>query len=136
MKVKSEGLNEILNNLDRTKSEARKLGERAVRNISKDVAETLSNNTPYDSSSDNPSHLKDNVMVSMKKTKDESYKLGYVTYRRNGKGRNNPRDVLWRVKFVEWGTIHQKPQGMVLKTAKQVEKSVASKLESEMRRLL
>lgn len=136
MKVKSEGLDEVLRNLDKFEGRAMQLSTKAVRNVGKSVAKKLEANTPMDSDNDNPSHLKDNVVVRMKKTKDEGYKLAYVTYSGNGKGQNNPKDVKWRAGFVEWGTIHQRPQGFVYKTVKQVQKDVERMLISELRGLL
>ena len=136
MRVTSKGLDDILKGLSKLNVDAQNIGEKAVRKVAKDVAKELEQNTPYDPSSRNPSHLRDNVIVKTIKTRDGGYKLAYVTYSRNGKGANDPKDVLWRASFVEWGTIHSRPQGMVAKTVQQVKDNVAKQLEDEMRRLL
>lgn len=136
MKVESKGLNELLKNLDKLNKDVQKVGHSAVRKTAQGVAQQLSDNTPYDPNSKNPSHLKDKVQVQMKKTRDGSYKMAYVTYRGNNKGASDPNDVKWRAGFIEWGTKHIRPQGMVQKTVKQVEGSVQKDLERELSKAL
>lgn len=137
MKITSTGLNEILKNIDKLGKDANKIGERAVKRVAEDVVkEALIENTPYDSDSTNPSHLRDNVVVRMKRTKDKGYRLAYVTYSRTGKGKDDPRDVLWRAHFVEWGTVSQRPQGMIIKTVGQTKSKVEREIERELRRLI
>lgn len=95
-----------------------KVAERkAVTKAAEFVAETLEKNTPvYDGkkSGTKGSYMfkraKDNVVRS--KTKNGRAEVGYSD------------DVAWRMHFVEFGTINQRPQGFVQRTQNEVEKQV------------
>lgn len=134
MKVESSGLNEILKGLDKLNKDVQKVGHSAVRKVAKGVEDKLKANTPLDPNSDNPSHLKNSTQVQMKKTKDGSYKMAYVTYKKGAAGSAN--DVRWRASFIEWGTKHIKPEGMIYKTVKEVENGVSKDLEAELSKVL
>lgn len=135
--VTSKGLDGILRNLKKFGDDAQSMGEKAVLDASKDVVKSkLEQNTPYDPESTNPSHLRDQVVVRSRKTKNRGYKYAFVTYSGSGQGKDNPVDVRWRAGFVEWGTVSQKPQGMVSKTAVQVKGEVEGELANRLRRLL
>lgn len=67
-------------------------------------------------------HAKDHV-VGGKATKGEAF-VGY------------DKDVAWRIHFVEFGTIKQKPQGHIARTQVDIEKKVQQIIENELRRRL
>lgn len=91
---------------------------KAVEQASIFVAKKLENNTPvFDgkkSQGKKGSYMlkkaKDEVVRS--KTKKGSSEIGYSD------------DVAWRMHFVEFGTINQRPQGFVLRTQREVEQEV------------
>lgn len=136
MKVTSSGLDEVLRNLKKFGDDASKLSDKALKEVARDVVKPqLEKNTPLDTASKNPSHLKDNIVVRSRKQKFDGYNAAYVTYSGSGQGADNPIDVRWRAGFVEWGTINQRPQGMVTKTSSQTARQVESELEAKLRGL-
>lgn len=128
MKVEVEGLDNILSNIKKFEKDALKKSEGVARKVAKDVVmPVLVRNTPYDSQSKNPEHLRDEVYVSMRKVKGEGYKRAKVDYRKK---------VRYRAYFVEWGTIHQRAQNFSAKTAVSVKRTVEREIARQLRSIV
>lgn len=118
-----KALREVKANVQRVESPAlRKAGEYAQ--------EKLRQNTPYwDGTKSNgkrgsymQEHAKDHVVTSS--VKNGLIEVGY------------DKDVSWRMHFIEFGTIKQRPKGFVQKTQKQIEKQVTQIIADEVKRRL
>lgn len=91
-------------------SNYKKAEKKAVSDASLFVQSKLESNTPVYKDSRNGKHAKDEVVKST--TKDGYAEIGYSN------------EVSWRMHFIEFGTINQRPQGFVQRTQREIEKEV------------
>lgn len=99
---------EVANGLKKIQKSIRKAEKEALTEAANHVANKLEQNTPK--SKDGTDHAKDHVVQST--VKDGMAEVGF------------DKEVAWRMHFVEFGTIKQRPQGFVQKTQTQVEQEV------------
>lgn len=99
---------EVAKGLKKIQRSIRKAEKEALTEAANHVANQLEMNTPK--SKEGTDHAKDHVVQSS--IKDGMAEVGY------------DKEVAWRIHFVEFGTIKQRPQGFVQKTQSQVEQEV------------
>lgn len=99
---------EVDKGLKKIQKSIRKAEKEAITEATKVVAKQLEKNTPK--SKDGKDHAKNHVIQSG--VKDGMAEVGF------------DKEVGWRMHFVEFGTIKQRPQGFVQKTQSQVEQEV------------
>lgn len=105
----------------------KKMGKNADREAAKAINEAgeyakryLAVKTPSDASSGD--HMKRHVVASKATGAKHEAQIGY------------DKEVAWRVHFVEFGTIKQRPQHFITRTMKEIENKVAEIVEAAMRR--
>ena len=86
------------------------------------AAKYMKQKTPV--SADNKVHAKDHIVYSKPNKNNPVAEVGF------------DKEVAWRVHFVEYGTIKQRPQPFMQQTMKDIESKVASIIQNEMRRRL
>ena len=99
---------DVTKGLKKVQQSIRKAEKEALKEAANHVANQLEKNTPK--SKDGKDHAKDHVIQSG--VKDGMAEVGF------------DKEVGWRMHFVEFGTIKQRPQGFVQKTQSQVEQEV------------
>lgn len=120
---------EVTVNLRKMAQGITRVGNKATNQAVKAVAEQLEANTPvWDGKKSKGSrgdyilvHAKDHVVYSNADQSGEAA-AGYE------------KDVAWRVHFVEFGTVSQKPQGFIQRTEKQMEDRVMEIMAEELKR--
>lgn len=110
--------NNISDNLKRLAAQNEKVYKTGLRTAAQFVAERLKQNSPYNSVTD--LHLKDSVAISP--IRDGEIQIGYT------------KDVYWRVKFVEFGTIKQPPQHFMEDTFNETQVEATLILAEELRK--
>lgn len=98
-----------------------KAEKEALEEVAKDVAEKLRSNVPK--SLADSKHLKNNVVIG-KADQYGDVKVGFS------------KEVSWRVHFVEFGTIYQKPQNFIENTEREIRDTVMQKVQEEITRRL
>lgn len=102
----------------------------ALRKAGEYAQDKLKTNTPFwngkKSAGKRGSYMKEHAKnhVVMSSVKDGLIEVGY------------DKEVAWRMHFIEFGTIKQRPQAMVQKTQKQIENEVTNIIASELKRRL
>ncbi|MGL9912621.1 HK97-gp10 family putative phage morphogenesis protein [Enterococcus sp. DIV0213h] len=99
---------EVTNGIKKVQKTIRKAEKEAITEATKLVANQLEKNTPK--SKEGTDHAKNHVVKSG--VKDGMAEVGF------------DKEVAWRIHFIEFGTIKQRPQGFVQKTQTQVEQEV------------
>ena len=99
---------EVTNGIKKVQQSIRKAEKEAITEATKLVANQLEKNTPK--SKEGTDHAKNHVVKSG--VKDGMAEVGF------------DKDIAWRIHFIEFGTIKQRPQGFVQKTQTQVEQEV------------
>lgn len=102
----------------------------ALRKAASYAQDKLKQNTPYWSGKKSngkrgaymQEHAKDHVIAGS--VKNGTIDVGY------------DKEVAWRMHFIEFGTIKQKPKGFVQKTQKQIENEVTNIIANELKRRL
>lgn len=112
------------------KSADREVGK-ALRSSAEILKKGLEKNTP-DSLIKNPRHpnARHNVVITNVKTnKDTGAK--YITVGYSGK---HPNDVSWRIHFVEFGSIRQRPQLFMEKTINETKDKVRNEIMKHLKK--
>jgi len=112
------------------KSADREVGK-ALRNSAEILKKGLEKNTP-DSlirHSKHPNARQNVVITNVKTNKDTGAK--YITVGYSGK---HPDDVSWRIHFVEFGTIRQKPQLFMHKTINETQEKVKKEIMKHLKK--
>lgn len=99
---------DVTKGLKKVQQSIRKAEKEALKEAANHVANELEKNTPK--SKEGTDHAKNHVVKSG--VKDGMAEVGF------------DKDVAWRIHFIEFGTIKQRPQGFVQKTQTQVEQEV------------
>ena len=106
--------------INKTKKDLEKSEVIAIEEAAKFAAKELEKKTPI--SSESHQHAKDNIVYS-KPTRGKPYsEVGF------------DKEVAWRIHFVEFGTIFQRPQPFIEKTIKDIESEVSTIIQKEMQR--
>lgn len=121
---------EVFKALRELKTSVKRVENPALRKAASFTKTKLEQNTPrWDGKKSNgkrgsymQEHAKNHVVTSS--VKNGLIEVGY------------DKDVAWRVHFIEFGTIKQKPQGIVQKTQKQIENQVTEIIANELKRRL
>lgn len=121
---------EVFKALRELKTSVKRVENPALRKAASFTKTKLEQNTPrWDGKKSNgkrgsymQEHAKDHVVIGP--VKDGNIEVGYDD------------DVSWRMHFIEFGTIKQKPQGIVQKTQKQIENQVTEIIANELKRRL
>ncbi|EIT85910.1 HK97 gp10 family phage protein [Fictibacillus macauensis ZFHKF-1] len=110
--------NSVTSELQRLARANRNVETKAMKTVAQKVADQLSVNTPLGRYND--AHLREHIVVGT--PKDGEIQVGY------------DKEVSWRVHFAELGTIKQRPQNFVQRTAESMQQDIISMLEEEIRR--
>lgn len=121
---------DALQALKKLSSDIKKVETPALRAAAQHATVVLTRNTPVWSGKKSggkrgsymKEHAKDHVVVG--NVKDGTIDVGY------------DKDVSWRMHFIEFGTIKQKPQAFVQKTQAQIEDEVTEIIAKEIRKRL
>lgn len=106
----------------KTKKVLEKNQREAITYAGEYAARYLKVKTPRDKDGGNRAHMKDHIVFT-KPTNNRPYsEVGF------------DKEVAWRVHFVEFGTIKQKPQGFIERTIKDIENDVANIIQKYMMR--
>lgn len=106
----------------KTKKVLEKNQREAIAYAGEYAARYLKVKTPRDKDGGNRAHMKDHIVFT-KPTKNKPYsEVGF------------DKEVAWRVHFVEFGTIKQKPQGFIEKTIKDIENDITNLIQNYMMR--
>lgn len=106
--------------INKTKKDLEKSEVIAIEEAAKFAAKELEKKTPV--ASINSDHAKNHIVYS-KPTKNKPYsEVGF------------DKEVAWRIHFVEFGTIFQRPQPFIEKTIKDIESEVSTIIQKEMQR--
>ena len=113
-----EGYDEILANIEKLGGNVQRESRKAIKESTILVRDELEKNTPKQAVP-HSAHAKDHVVVSGirkdKETEQEYMSVGFP-------GRNP--DIKWRIHFVEFGTIRQRPQLFMTRTINDTSKEV------------
>lgn len=116
-------MSDIFKELNRLGKNVDKSINKAVDNATPIAKKALSKNAPVShEKKKHVEHLKDHVIVS--KSKQGQADVGFDD------------EVAWRVHFVEFGTIYQRPNAFIQKTMKEVEEEVANVIQATLQREL
>lgn len=119
--------------IGKTKKEFEKAGIESVTSAGEFASKELEKRTPYwegkkytrgKMRSYDKKHARDNVVFSKPTKRNPLTEVGFND------------DVAWRMYFVEYGTIKQKPQPFMQQTMRDIENQVATIIQNEMRRRL
>lgn len=111
--------------IGKTKQQFEKAEVESLTKAGEYAADKLSKNTPYwDSKNYAKKHAKNHVVFSKPTKRNPKVEVGY------------DKEVAWRVHFVEYGTIKQRPQPFMQQTMKEIENQVATSIQNEMMRRL
>lgn len=121
------GYEELLANIDKLGKEADVASRKAVKAAGIEVRDVLEKNTPKQRVIKRL-HAKDHVVVSNNK-RDKDTGASYVSV-------GYPKGIAWRVHFVEFGTIRQKPQLFITKTINETKDTVRETIASTLRKEL
>lgn len=113
---------ELYKQVGKTQKQLEKNQKDAITYAGEYAARYLKVKTPRDKDGGNREHMRNHVVFS-KPTQAKPYsEVGF------------DKEVAWRVHFVEFGTIKQKPQGFIERTIKDIEKDVANIIQKYMMR--
>lgn len=119
------GYNEIMLNIEKLGGSADKEVNSALRDSAQIVQKELEKNTPkglYNSKT----HAKNNVVISNTKTnKDTGGRYITVGY---------PKEIKWRVHFIEFGTIRQSPKLFMTKTINDTKDEVRNAIMKQLKK--
>ncbi|UVX34516.1 MAG: virion morphogenesis family protein [Bacteriophage sp.] len=119
--------------INKTEKQLEKAQRESLIKAGEYAANTLEKNTPYydgkkyqrnKGGAYDKEHAKDHVVTSKPTKNKPLVEVGYDS------------DVSWRMHFVEYGTIKQRPQPFMKKTMKDIENEVATIIQKEMQRRL
>lgn len=121
---------EVFKALRQLKTNVKRVENPALRKAASYAQDKLKQNTPYWTGKKSNSkrgsymqeHAKNHVVIGP--VKDGNIEVGYDD------------DVSWRMHFIEFGTIKQKPKAFVQKTQKQIENEVTNIIANELKRRL
>ena len=123
-----EGYEELVKKIDSLEGEVDKDVSKALKAGGEVIAKQLETNTPTGDSHRLLS-LKGNVKVSnTRKDRDTGQQFVVINY-----STKNP-DVQWRVHFVEFGTIRQRPQLFMTKTFEQTQSKAQEAIFNELKK--
>lgn len=108
--------------IGKTKKQFEKAEVDALTKAGEYAAKELKTRTPIDY--DTKTHMKDHIVYSKPTANKPVSEVGF------------DKEVAWRVAFVEYGTIKQRPQAFIQKTMKDIENEVVVIIQNEMRRRL
>lgn len=121
------GYDELMVEIENLGRKAEKPTRQALRDSAQIVQKELTKNTPkgiYNSKK----HAKHNVVISNVKTnKDTGSKYITVGY---------PKNIKWRIHFVEFGTIRQSPKLFMTKTINNTKDAVRSEIAKHLKEAL
>lgn len=125
------GYDELMLSIENIGRDADKEVNKALKGSAEIVKKELEKNTPK-SLIMHPKHpnARQNVVITNVKTnKDTGSK--YITVGFSGK---QPADVSWRIHFIEFGTIRQKPQLFMTKTIKNTQEAVKKEIMKQLKK--
>lgn len=108
--------------LGKTKKQFKTAAAKSVEAGGAYAARYLRVKTPVDYN--RKTHMRDHIVFSRPTTNNPVSEVGF------------DKEVSWRVHFVEFGTIKQRPQPFIETTMKDIENKVANIIQSEMMRRL
>ena len=108
--------------LGKTKKQFNTAAVKAVEAGGSYAARYLRVKTPVDY--DRKTHMRDHIVFSKPTANNPVSEVGF------------DKEVSWRVHFVEFGTIRQRPQPFIETTMEDIENKVANIIQSEMMRRL
>lgn len=116
---------EAYKQINKKKRSIESVAAKAINKATENAQKKLIKNTPVgDSFYPGSPHAKDHIVIT-KATKGKlSTEVGF------------DKTVSWRVHFLEYGTIKQKPQAFIQKTMSEVEKEVATIIENHFKEAL
>lgn len=119
--VKTSGIDNALKRLVAQKSS---IERKAVREAAKHFSNRLKDETPrYDGKSypsSNNVHLENSITMS--NFKDDQILVGFN------------KETAWRVHFIEYGTIKQKPNGFIERTIQSSQKDILEIMQNEIKK--
>ena len=121
---------EVFKALRELKTSVKRVENPALRKAASYAQDKLKQNTPYWTGKKSNSkrgaymqeHAKDHIVTGS--VKNGEIDVGYDD------------DVAWRMHFIEFGTIKQRPKGFVQKTQQQIENQVTEIITNELKRRL
>lgn len=109
----------------KTKKSAESIAVKGINIASEYAEKELKRNTPeYNTATSDKVHAKDHTAIKKATKGNMSAEVGF------------DKEVAWRVHFVEFGTIRQRPQPFIQKTIKDVEDEVADIIQKYLREAL
>lgn len=112
----------IFKEINRLEKNLEKAVVDAVNEGAEFAASELAKDTPADTTKKGDRvHAKDHVTYSKATKSNLNAEVGY------------DKEVAWRMHFVEYGTIKQKPQGFVKRTMKDIEKRLQEIIVNKLR---
>lgn len=121
---------EVFKALRQLETNVKRVENPALRKAASYAQDKLKQNTPYWTGKKSNSkrgaymqeHAKNHVVTGS--VRNGTIDVGY------------DKEVSWRIHFIEFGTIKQKPKGFVQKTQKQIENEVTNIIANELKRRL
>lgn len=111
--------------INKTKRSTESVAAKGVNEAALYAQRILSNNTPtYNTHTSDRVHAKDHTIIKKATKNNLNAEVGF------------DKEVAWRVHFVEFGTIKQKPNAFIQKTMKQVENEVQTIIYKHMKEAL
>ena len=109
----------------KTKKSAESVAVRGINIASEYAEKELKRNTPeYNTPTSDRIHAKDHTAIKKATKSNMNAEIGF------------DKEVAWRMHFVEFGTIRQRPQPFIQKTIKEVEDEVADIIQKYLREAL
>lgn len=118
IKIDTSSIDQALRNMG---SQEKKVRNKALKKAGNEIASRLRDNTPIDPRDSNKKHMKDDIVVS------GVDQYGEVTV---GFG----KETYWRARFVELGTIKQRPQHFIENTEQEMRDKVMEIIREELAR--
>lgn len=121
------GYDELMMEIENLGQKADKASRQALRDSAQIVQKELEKNTPkgvYNSTQ----HAKHNVVISNVKT-NKSTGDKYITV-------GYPKDIKWRIHFIEFGTIRQSPKLFMTRTINNTKDAVRSEITKHLKEAL
>jgi len=116
IKIDTSSIDRALKNMD---NQGKKARDKALKKAGNEIANRLKDNTPVDPRDRNKKHMKDDIVVS------GVDQYGEVTI---GFG----KETYWRARFVELGTIKQRPQHFIENTEQEMRDKVMEIIKEEL----
>lgn len=116
IKIDTSSIDQALRNMG---SQEKKVRNKALKKAGNEIASRLRDNTPIDPRDSNKKHMKDDIVVS------GVDQYGEVTV---GFG----KETYWRARFVELGTIKQRPQHFIENTEQEMRDKVMEIIREEL----